>query len=815
MHIGRLICQCHNVPLTQERLSCLVSIEWFRNGAIPESHRIYFLGQLDKKKRIMMVDGILELMKANAPEESVYHNTHAFDDYSLKLLVTELLREEGGKRQRDLLRELKELNVFTQPKYFGVLSTLKDLKSSTLDFILPPSYRKYFFKDKLPFAKLREYVKFALLGLACLLPYAFTPHDDCDGEIVNLGGRDYCIATDEDRSKLATLTDPEARYFYSADSSKRTMAINMYNLGARNFEEQRYSDALTLMRGVKIEDVRMDASRNKQNDSIDYYRTVGFWISMLMVSESADTLNMSASQRSVSMAASALNDLMVKHGANGMLNNEFKLVLLARASELGYKQLALDILIPPDTTQQRVEPVPSLKISSKVMLSGIPGDRVNVSIVGAGFLGQTDSRGTFEINLPNPPPPSLSLRFDYNGEKNKLDTTVTILRGEIPSIFSFAPKTTVNSRVRPVEESPFAKFAGILGTYNGLVHYYDKQNASISLQLKNLNPNTGAIVMTGNFANGLSGKFNLQGDVDKIGVIKLQGTLPTNRDVFSMEVHCTLLGEDELSCTYSTTSDVSDSRGNPINSTAYDYGTAGEFKVSKKNPHLIDLSGDVGGKYEDIGRSNGKYRSILFSSARGFPNGFGDCVVMVGDLRTQTTPYLDNNGFLILNAKFAKKKVNVYSVNYKCKLSESPDLVCAFDEYELDKRGNVIEKRSLDNVVFRRQIDAIVEVVGDTATNRLPAERLEFVHRGDNASELAPATYVIVGVFRSEVNAAHFADGLRQRELAPANYGFLTAKGLWYVYANKAVDVEKGRISRDILKQTKVFKDAWLLVVEP
>jgi hypothetical protein len=91
-------------------------------------------------------------------------------------------------------------------------------------------------------------------------------------------------------------------------------------------------------------------------------------------------------------------------------------------------------------------------------------------------------------------------------------------------------------------------------------------------------------------------------------------------------------------------------------------------------------------------------------------------------------------------------------------------------------------------------------------------ERHEFVQR--NKNDLPAGTYVIVGAFRSEANARKFSNELIDMEYADANYGFITARNLWYVYMGYSKDVNEARKIRDTSRQEHNFKDAWILTVE-
>lgn len=92
------------------------------------------------------------------------------------------------------------------------------------------------------------------------------------------------------------------------------------------------------------------------------------------------------------------------------------------------------------------------------------------------------------------------------------------------------------------------------------------------------------------------------------------------------------------------------------------------------------------------------------------------------------------------------------------------------------------------------------------------AERHEFVKRGGHHEELEVGDYVVAGVFKSDANADHFAEGLKKLGFT-ADYGHLTEKNLWYVYIAQSTDINTARAERDKYRKMKIFRDAWLLTV--
>lgn len=101
---------------------------------------------------------------------------------------------------------------------------------------------------------------------------------------------------------------------------------------------------------------------------------------------------------------------------------------------------------------------------------------------------------------------------------------------------------------------------------------------------------------------------------------------------------------------------------------------------------------------------------------------------------------------------------------------------------------------------------------GDAADSHPNAERHEFVKRGGHQEELEAGDFVVSGVFKSSLNANHFADGLKKLGFE-ADYGHLTEKNLWYVYISQSNDINTARADRDKFRKMKIFRDSWLLTV--
>lgn len=101
----------------------------------------------------------------------------------------------------------------------------------------------------------------------------------------------------------------------------------------------------------------------------------------------------------------------------------------------------------------------------------------------------------------------------------------------------------------------------------------------------------------------------------------------------------------------------------------------------------------------------------------------------------------------------------------------------------------------------------------DGSVNYPNGERHEYATRGNNSKELKAGDYVVSGVFKEEAKAKQFSDGLKKLGIK-GGFGYLTEKGIWYVYVFEGNDIKKTREERDKMRKTKLLRDAWLVSVQ-
>jgi hypothetical protein len=98
---------------------------------------------------------------------------------------------------------------------------------------------------------------------------------------------------------------------------------------------------------------------------------------------------------------------------------------------------------------------------------------------------------------------------------------------------------------------------------------------------------------------------------------------------------------------------------------------------------------------------------------------------------------------------------------------------------------------------------------------KTPEPRHEIVKKGAHPDELENANYVIVGAFKSRLNAGRYSNMLRDRG-HENSFGFVSEKRFYYVYVFSSGDLEETREIRNQYRNLPDFQfpDSWVLTVE-
>ena len=109
--------------------------------------------------------------------------------------------------------------------------------------------------------------------------------------------------------------------------------------------------------------------------------------------------------------------------------------------------------------------------------------------------------------------------------------------------------------------------------------------------------------------------------------------------------------------------------------------------------------------------------------------------------------------------------------------------------------------------------EEVAQVIAEPV--KAPEPRHEIVKRGAHPDELQMGNYVVVGAFKSKANAGRYSYMLRDRG-HENNFGFVSAKKVYYVFVFRSDDLEETRGVRNQYRSLTDFQfpDSWVLTVE-
>ena len=98
---------------------------------------------------------------------------------------------------------------------------------------------------------------------------------------------------------------------------------------------------------------------------------------------------------------------------------------------------------------------------------------------------------------------------------------------------------------------------------------------------------------------------------------------------------------------------------------------------------------------------------------------------------------------------------------------------------------------------------------------KAPEPRHQVVKKGTHAEELASGNYVVVGAFKSRLNATRYSNMLRDRG-HENSFGFVSEKNIYYVFVFTSGSLEETREMRDQYRSLPDFQfsESWVLTVE-
>ncbi len=143
--LGRVIekGQSHQL-VTYERVRQLSQLEWFRKGEIPGAARERLMGLLSNQEKQQVRKALLRILEQNVPQNQ---SSFAFEEHQLHLAVNKLLVEKMPAERKKWIEVYRNQYEKGLPEDFVAIRELDQQFNKVLDFKLPNTYWKLFYRD--------------------------------------------------------------------------------------------------------------------------------------------------------------------------------------------------------------------------------------------------------------------------------------------------------------------------------------------------------------------------------------------------------------------------------------------------------------------------------------------------------------------------------------------------------------------------------------------------------------------------------------------------------------------------------------------
>ncbi|MDX2281332.1 MAG: formylglycine-generating enzyme family protein [Saprospiraceae bacterium] len=166
--IGNWLEQESGVPVTSfERLSELLRLPWFSQGAMPDAARVLLLNELRATEPTLeprLRNALHQLLRAQGPPT----DSAAWDDFALRIAFNEWMIATDPKLKKALAERIAQYIDATGRTDFIMVQELKG-PPGPLDNLLPDNLKKRFFKGGIPAIGLRDLWKDRIWALVALL----------------------------------------------------------------------------------------------------------------------------------------------------------------------------------------------------------------------------------------------------------------------------------------------------------------------------------------------------------------------------------------------------------------------------------------------------------------------------------------------------------------------------------------------------------------------------------------------------------------------------------------------------------------------
>ncbi|MDX2031517.1 MAG: PKD domain-containing protein [Blastocatellia bacterium] len=153
--------------MSEDAISRLSGLAWFREGSIPDSWRWQLIKQLDPGIQSAIRTALIELLEQCTPPK----DTFAFDAHQLNLSLQQWQLNLTRTAYKRLQKAVRSLPPSVVARDYVLLRYLESRPNSILENIIPKRFHKYFFRNGLSIYGLKTFAAFliaAFIGVILL-----------------------------------------------------------------------------------------------------------------------------------------------------------------------------------------------------------------------------------------------------------------------------------------------------------------------------------------------------------------------------------------------------------------------------------------------------------------------------------------------------------------------------------------------------------------------------------------------------------------------------------------------------------------------
>ncbi|MEO0897251.1 MAG: WG repeat-containing protein [Bacteroidota bacterium] len=239
--------------VTPPHLYRIASLDWFRDGIIPEEKRALLLAQLDEESLTITRETIIELLHENTPPP----HTYAAALHQLQLAVQEAQLHPSIQKHLSVVQMVQDFSLNHELTDPTVQAYLREYPKNLPNIPIPENVSEYIFESGAPALGMQSWVRITL-GIAFVLLILLTLDPTRLDKVQSFRNRDYFISNDDARMRFhafkgntyltegnldAAEREYEESLFFGKTSSGKEYLIAEYNLNLVKLNQGRRGEA--------------------------------------------------------------------------------------------------------------------------------------------------------------------------------------------------------------------------------------------------------------------------------------------------------------------------------------------------------------------------------------------------------------------------------------------------------------------------------------------------------------------------------------------------------------------------------------------